>query len=50
MLMTKRKPVPVGEILIEEFMRPMGLTQAGWPKRWAHNASTSTSYATDAAT
>ena len=28
MLATKRKPVSVGEILIEEFMRPMGLTQA----------------------
>jgi antitoxin HigA-1 len=28
MLTTKRKPVSVGEILIEEFMRPMGLTQA----------------------
>jgi antitoxin HigA-1 len=28
MLMTKRKPVSVGEILIEEFMEPMGLTQA----------------------
>ncbi|HVZ69070.1 MAG TPA: HigA family addiction module antitoxin [Rhizomicrobium sp.] len=28
MLMTKRKPVSVGEILTEEFMRPMGLTQA----------------------
>ena len=27
MLMTKRKPVSVGEILIEEFMEPMGLTQ-----------------------
>jgi antitoxin HigA-1 len=27
MLMTKRKPVPVGQILTEEFMRPMGLTQ-----------------------
>jgi antitoxin HigA-1 len=27
MLMTKRKPVGVGEILAEEFMRPMGLTQ-----------------------
>lgn len=24
---TKRKPVGVGEILTEEFMRPMGLTQ-----------------------
>src|SRR5882672_5900818 len=28
MLMTKRKPASVGEILIEEFMAPMGLTQA----------------------
>ncbi len=27
MLATKRKPVSVGEILIEEFMTPMGLTQ-----------------------
>jgi addiction module HigA family antidote len=27
MLTTKRKPVSVGEILIEEFMEPMGLTQ-----------------------
>ncbi len=28
MLMTKRKPASVAEILIEEFMEPMGLTQA----------------------
>lgn len=28
MLMTKRKPASVAEILVEEFMRPMGLTQA----------------------
>jgi addiction module HigA family antidote len=28
MLTTKRKPVTVGEILTEEFMRPLGLTQA----------------------
>jgi addiction module HigA family antidote len=28
MLMTKRKPVSVGEILSMEFMEPMGLTQA----------------------
>ena len=28
MLMTRRKPAPVSEILIEEFMKPMGLTQA----------------------
>ncbi len=27
MLMTKRKPASVGELLIEEFMKPMGLTQ-----------------------
>jgi antitoxin HigA-1 len=28
MLMTKRKPATVGEILVEEFMLPLGLTQA----------------------
>jgi addiction module HigA family antidote len=28
MLMTKRKPATVAEILVEEFMEPMGLTQA----------------------
>jgi addiction module HigA family antidote len=28
MLTTKRKPVTVGEIMVEEFMRPLGLTQA----------------------
>ncbi len=28
MLTTKRKPASVGEILIEEFMTPMGLTQS----------------------
>lgn len=28
MLMTKRKPASAGEILIEEFMVPMGLTQS----------------------
>jgi addiction module HigA family antidote len=27
MRMTKRKPASVGEILVEEFMTPMGLTQ-----------------------
>jgi len=27
MLMTKRKPVGIGEILKEEFMQPLGLTQ-----------------------
>jgi addiction module HigA family antidote len=29
MLTTKRKPATVGEILIEEFMEPLGLTQGG---------------------
>ena len=28
MLTTNRKPATVGEILVEEFMQPMGLTQA----------------------
>jgi addiction module HigA family antidote len=28
MLITKRKPAGVGEILAEEFMQPLGLTQA----------------------
>ena len=28
MLMTKRKPATVGEILLTEFMQPMGLTQS----------------------
>jgi len=32
MLMTKRKPVSVGEILTEEFMQPMGLTQGALAK------------------
>ena len=27
MLMTKRKPATIGEILTEEFMKPIGLTQ-----------------------
>jgi len=32
MLTTKRRPVTVGEILVEEFMQPMGLTQAALSK------------------
>jgi addiction module HigA family antidote len=32
MLITKRKPAAVGEILVEEFMRPMTLTQAALAK------------------
>ena len=27
MLMTKRKPAAVGEILVEEFLQPLGLSQ-----------------------
>jgi antitoxin HigA-1 len=32
MLMTKRKPASVGEILTEEFMEPIGLTQGALAK------------------
>ncbi len=32
MLTTKRKPASVGEILAEEFMEPMGLTQGALAK------------------
>jgi addiction module HigA family antidote len=32
MLATKRKPASVGEILVEEFMKPMELTQGGLAK------------------
>jgi addiction module HigA family antidote len=32
MLTTKRKPAAVGEILVEEFMRPLGLTQGALAK------------------
>ncbi|HLH13510.1 MAG TPA: HigA family addiction module antitoxin, partial [Solirubrobacteraceae bacterium] len=32
MLTTKRKPATVGEILVEEFMKPLGLTQAALAK------------------
>ena len=46
MLTTKRKPATVGEILTEEFMQPLELTQARWPRRWAFSASTSTNCAT----
>jgi antitoxin HigA-1 len=40
MLMTKRKPVSVGEILIEEFMQPMGLTQTALAKAMGAQAQT----------
>ncbi|HUB95291.1 MAG TPA: HigA family addiction module antitoxin [Stellaceae bacterium] len=32
MLTTKRKPAPIAEILVEEFLRPMGRTQAALAK------------------
>lgn len=32
MLMTKRKPATVGDILVQEFMEPMGLTQGALAK------------------
>lgn len=32
MLMTKRKPATVGAILVQEFMKPMGLTQGALAK------------------
>ena len=32
MLITKRKPISVSEILTEEFMQPMGLTQTALAK------------------
>src|ERR1700722_7566924 len=36
MLTTKRKPATVGEILVEEFTQPMGLTQAALGARRGH--------------
>ena len=33
MRMTKRKPVGVGEMLVEEFMAPLGLTQSSLAKK-----------------
>ena len=46
MLTTKRKPATVGEILVKEFMQPMGLTQAALAEAMGCSASTSTSCAT----
>jgi addiction module HigA family antidote len=31
-MQTKRKPASIGEILTEEFLKPMGLTQVGLAK------------------
>lgn len=49
MLMTKRKPTSVGQILVEEFMEPLGLTQGDLAKAMAVPCSTSTSCATSGA-
>ena len=48
MLTTKRKAATVGEILVEEFVQPMGLTQGARRRRWAFSARTSTICATTA--
>ncbi len=46
MLTTKRKPATVGEILVAEFMRPLGPdARCAWPRPWACRASTSISSA-----
>ena len=47
MLMTTRKPATAGEILTEEFMEPMGLTQGALAEAMGV-ASTSTNSATTA--
>ena len=39
MLLTRRKPATLGEILVEGFMQPLGL------RRWACSANTLTSCA-----
>jgi plasmid maintenance system antidote protein VapI len=49
-MMAKCKPATVGEILVEEFMRPMGLTQAVLAEVMGVQRSTSTSCATTAET
>ncbi len=46
MLMTKRKPATIGEILVEEFMKPIDLTQGALAEAMGCNASTSMSCAT----
>jgi plasmid maintenance system antidote protein VapI len=39
MLTTKRKPATVGQILAEEFMRPMELTQGALAKAMPHTGT-----------
>ena len=48
--MTTSKLATVGDILVEEFMRPMGLTQAALSELMGFSASKSTNSATTAET
>ena len=50
MLMTKRKPATVGEILVEEFMRPVRLRQPALAEAMGVRANMSTNCATTAGT
>ena len=50
MLTTKRKPATVGEILTEEFMQPMGLTQGALAEAMGVQRSMSTNCAATAGT
>lgn len=49
LLINKRKPIGIGEILVEEFLQPMGLPQGGprqpWRRPWVCRANTSTNSA-----
>ena len=40
MLVTKRKPATIGEILVEEFMKPIGLTQGALAEAMGTNSAT----------
>jgi plasmid maintenance system antidote protein VapI len=48
-MMTKRKPVSVGEMLQEEFMKPLHLTQTALAAAMASSAGSSMNCATIAA-
>jgi plasmid maintenance system antidote protein VapI len=46
MLMTKCKPATIGEILVEEFMKPIGLTQGALADAMGGSTSCATIVAT----
>jgi plasmid maintenance system antidote protein VapI len=46
MLNTARKPVTVGEMLVEEFLGPLSLTREHWLQQWACSENLSTNSAT----